>query len=211
MWEVSSLGRDREGREHEDRLTAIVENSTDVVVLVDPDAMIRYASPSMTSTLSHRAEDWINRPVLDLVSWSDREETLSCLREVLEAGMGSTVQFDTTLVRADGHQRRVAATIVNQVGGEAVDGLVITFRDVTDERDLQDELSRKAFNDELTGLANRALLLDSVDGALRKAARSAEAVVVLFLDLDRFKNVKNKEFWNSDSFMWRPRHTYAFS
>ena len=106
-------------------------------------------------------------------------------------GPGSTVKFEVSLVRVDGQRRRMEATIANLLGGDAVDGMVATFRDVTEQRNLERQLSHRAFHDELTGLANRALFLDRMDHALRVARPETDPLVVLFVDLDDFKSVND--------------------
>jgi diguanylate cyclase (GGDEF)-like protein/PAS domain S-box-containing protein len=64
--------------------------------------------------------------------------------------------------------------------------------DVTDRRHAQDQLIRDALYDTLTGLANRTLLMDRLEQSLGRAKRSQdETFAVLFLDLDRFKNVND--------------------
>ena len=60
-----------------------------------------------------------------------------------------------------------------------------------DRRRLQDELSRQAFHDSLTGLANRALFKDRVDHALKRFQRRRRPLAVFFLDLDRFKAIND--------------------
>ena len=106
-------------------------------------------------------------------------------------GPGSTVKFEVSLVRVDGERRRMEATIANLLGGDAVDGMVATFRDVTEQRNLERQLSHRAFHDELTGLANRALFLDRMDHALDVARPESDPPVVLFVDLDDFKSVND--------------------
>ncbi len=81
--------------------------------------------------------------------------------------------------------------MANLVGESAVDGIVATFRDVTEQRNLERQLSHRAFHDELTGLANRALFLDRMDHALRVTRPEGDPVVVLFVDLDDFKSVND--------------------
>ncbi|MGO8721215.1 MAG: diguanylate cyclase domain-containing protein [Acidimicrobiales bacterium] len=55
----------------------------------------------------------------------------------------------------------------------------------------QDELVHKAFHDPLTGLANRALFLDHIDGAFHRAARAGNLVFLLYIDLDEFKKIND--------------------
>ncbi len=191
MWALLAAVRALTERRGQDRLAAMVEHSSDVVLLVDDIGDIRYASPGLASTLGHRGDDWIDRPAIDLVSNEDRDAARRELRRVVELGPGHTVKFEASLVRVDGQRRRMEATVANLLGGEAVDGVVATFRDVTEQRDLERQLSHRAFHDELTGLANRALFLDRMDHALRVARPESDPVVVLFVDLDDFKSVND--------------------
>ncbi|MGD0439039.1 MAG: GGDEF domain-containing protein [Acidimicrobiales bacterium] len=55
----------------------------------------------------------------------------------------------------------------------------------------QDELVHKAFHDPLTGLANRALFVDHIDGAYHRAARAGNLVFLLYIDLDEFKTIND--------------------
>ncbi len=191
MWGLVATVRALTERRGQDRLAAMVEHSSDVVMLVDDDGDIRYASPGLTSTLGHRASDWISRPMIDLVVNDDRAAAEQQLQNLIGLGSGGTVKFEASLVRVDGQRRRMEATIANLIGGEAVDGIVATFRDVTEQRDLENQLSHRAFHDELTGLANRALFLDRMDHALRITRLDTDPVVVLFVDLDDFKSVND--------------------
>lgn len=191
MWGLVATVRSLTERRGQDRLAAMVEHSSDVVVLVDGVGNVKYASPGLSSTLGHRGSDWIGRPVIDLVVNDDRDAADRELENVIRLGSGGTVKFEASLVRVDGQRRRMEATIANLIGGEAVDGIVATFRDVTEQRDLESQLSHRAFHDELTGLANRALFLDRMDHALRIARADTDPVIVLFVDLDDFKSVND--------------------
>ena len=65
------------------------------------------------------------------------------------------------------------------------------MRDVTERLLLEDQLRRRAFQDPLTGLANRALFLDRLDQCMARAAREKCLVAVLFFDLDHFKAIND--------------------
>ena len=191
MWRLVATVRALTERKGQDRLAAMVEHSSDVVLLVDAQGVMNYASPGLASTLGHRPSDWTGRSLVDLVASDDRDAAAAELRKAAALPYGEMVKFEASLVRVDGQRRRVEATIANLLGGDAVDGLVATFRDVTEQRNLERQLSHRAFHDELTGLANRALFLDRMDHALRVTRPEDDPVVVLFVDLDDFKSVND--------------------
>ncbi len=191
MWRLVATVRALTERKGQDRLAAMVEHSSDVVLLVDANGVMNYASPGLASTLGHRPSDWTGRSLVDLVASDDRDAAAAELRKAAALPYGEMVKFEASLVRVDGQRRRVEATIANLLGGDAVDGLVATFRDVTEQRNLERQLSHRAFHDELTGLANRALFLDRMDHALRVTRPEDDPVVVLFVDLDDFKSVND--------------------
>jgi diguanylate cyclase (GGDEF)-like protein/PAS domain S-box-containing protein len=97
---------------------------------------------------------------------------------------------DTRFDRADGSHFPVTVTASPVVGGVSP-GAVIVFRDTSERRAFEEQLARHAFQDALTGLANRRLLLDHLDHALLQADRTGSQVAVLFCDVDRFKLVND--------------------
>ena len=70
-------------------------------------------------------------------------------------------------------------------------GRVWSFRDVTERKRLENELSHQAFHDLLTGLANKALFQDRLQFAIARCERTQERLALLFLDLDDFKAVND--------------------
>ncbi|MYN08631.1 EAL domain-containing protein [Pseudoduganella aquatica] len=69
--------------------------------------------------------------------------------------------------------------------------LIGVIEDVAQRKRYEQELTQLARQDALTGLANRALLLDRLTQAVSYARRASRWVAVLFLDLDRFKNIND--------------------
>src|ERR671921_1788731 len=74
--------------------------------------------------------------------------------------------------------------------GEIV-GAVVTFRDITERKALQEQLHHQAFYDPLSGLPNRALFMDRLEHALTRANRRGSKLAVLFTDLDNFKVIND--------------------
>ena len=85
---------------------------------------------------------------------------------------------------------RVSASKVVD-GQGVVSHLVMHIEDITDHRTLSDSLRLRALHDPLTMLPNRQLLIDRLAHALSRHHRHHEPVTVLYLDLDRFKDIND--------------------
>ena len=95
------------------------------------------------------------------------------------------------LKRRDGRSVQVQVRCSDLRADSTVGGLVLTLRDVTEQRQLEDELKYRAFHDSLTGLPNRLLFQDRAAHALAQARRGGKITGVLFVDLDDFKVVND--------------------
>ncbi|MFN8016990.1 MAG: EAL domain-containing protein [Acidimicrobiales bacterium] len=181
----------RSGRHREEaRYRALANNSSDLVVVTDEEGTIRYASPSVEAIAGHRREDLEGTSFLDIVHPEDHE-LLEAARGELEARPEAPVRVEYRLRHADGHWVRVETGWSNLMADPAVRGMVANSRDVSDRHALEEELRRKAFLDDLTGLPNRALFGDRVEQAVQRAHLGNGVVTVLFVDLDDFKTVND--------------------
>ena len=79
---------------------------------------------------------------------------------------------------------------VERIDGRVV-GRVWSFRDVSEEQRLRDELTRQAFHDALTDLPNRALLSERLTRQIAMADREKREIAVMFIDLDGFKQIND--------------------
>jgi len=120
------------------------------------------------------------------------QQLVDGIRDSLAHGQTEKFEGQLRLARSDGAAlwARVAAVIVGGEG-DAPSSFLIQVVDVTAEREAQQQLSYQAFHDALTGLRNRAWILDMLEVDLRTARRTASSVGVFFIDLDNFKLVND--------------------
>jgi diguanylate cyclase (GGDEF)-like protein/PAS domain S-box-containing protein len=171
------------------RFEVMIENGSDLVVVTDRDLVVSYVSPTLDHLLGHQPDAWQGRRLDQLVIAADREVPGNM--SALAGQKHGTPPADVRLLDGAGGQRTLALSCRDLTDNPAVTGLVWNGSDVTDRRELEDELTRQAFTDALTGLANRALFTDRLTQALARSARHGTNVGVLLVDLDRFKTVND--------------------
>jgi diguanylate cyclase (GGDEF)-like protein/PAS domain S-box-containing protein len=173
------------------KFQSLVQNSSDLVTLVGPELTVLYQSPGVAAVLGYRPEDLVGRNLSEIVHPDDWATVRARLTMVIAGGTGTISTVESRVAHTGGHWRVVETVITNLLADPDVGAIVLNTRDITDRRALEDELSRQAFHDPLTDLANRALFHDRVAHALDRADRGADPIAVLFLDIDEFKMVND--------------------
>ena len=177
-------------RQSEARFQTLVQNASDVILVARPDATITYQTPSATTTLGYEPGSLEGKRITALLHPEDVEQALAVYTGVaFRAGTSVTTQW--RIRHRDGSWRHTEVVANNLLSDPTVAGIVLTMRDVSERKALEEELKHQAFHDALSGLANRALFLDRLEHALARAARSQSLLAVLFLDLDDFKLVND--------------------
>jgi len=178
-------------RRTEARFRAMVQHATDVITVYAPDGQVVYQSPSVERVFGYAAESTTSGMDLATVTIpEDAQRVRTFLSEAARRQPGS-ISLEWRLRHKDGTGRDVEGVAINLLGEPDIGGVVLTIRDITERKALEEQLVHQAFHDALTGLANRALFQDRLTQALRNAARRGGHTVVLYLDLDDFKRVND--------------------
>lgn len=178
-------------RDSEARFRLLTENSTDIVLNLDANGVIRYASPSIALLGGYDPEQVVGRASIDLVDPEDRDR----VRAVHVRALGHPAETFTVEYRGivDGGEQRWFETHTRAVVDEdgVVRGVVSAVRDTSARRRNEAELSHAANTDPLTGLCNRRAFDREL--AQKIDARSpGDGGCLAIFDLDHFKRVNDR-------------------
>lgn len=149
---------------------SIVDKSTNGILVIDKQHQIRYANPTACQQFSCCTGHHV--ALLDLIR------------------PGRTVEVEGE--RLSPEQTGFVEISTEETIWEGQDALLVTLRDITLRKKAELQLVFDAFHDSLTQLPNRALLLDRLENRIRRQQRQFDSMfAVLFIDLDRFKNIND--------------------
>jgi len=186
-----ALARELHQRASEAHFRALIQNASDVILVVGSDNEITYQTPSAARVLGYHPSELEGRRLEQLLPADDIERSLSMLTRMRRYGVDHVAKSEWQLLCEDGRWIDADVICSNMLEDPDVHGLVLTIRDATDGRRLERELQHRAFHDSLTSLPNRGLFFDRLKGALARVAREDALVAVLFIDVDDFKAIND--------------------
>jgi diguanylate cyclase (GGDEF)-like protein/PAS domain S-box-containing protein len=185
--EAVALARSLEEGRTERRFRSLVEQSPDLIFVVNSDGVTNFMSPAAERLLGTTSSDL--RSLLQLVCAEDREQVAELVNGAYAGRAMKPVEFR---IDAQAECRWFEASATNMVDDDEVNGVVVNARDITERKALEDDLRHRVLHDDLTGIANRVLFRERLDHALRLRHDAGEAqVAALFIDIDDFKTVND--------------------
>ena len=125
-------------RASEERFRVLAEQSSDVILLTDADAIMMYASPSLTRIMGYALEDIVGHRGFEFVHPEDLPHLTQQLSDLLERGAGLAAEALLRMQHRDGSWRWVEAVVTNLLDMPGVRALVTTLRDVTERKRAQE-------------------------------------------------------------------------
>jgi diguanylate cyclase (GGDEF)-like protein/PAS domain S-box-containing protein len=157
----------------------------------DIAGQILNANPAFATITGMPLQDILGQPIGDVVHTTDNDQIDLLLREVSNAN-AVTQRDEFRLDNPPDYAtwvRVVVAPVRDRSSSSRI--AVVQIEDVTTERYAQDQLAHMALHDPLTGLPNRSLILDRIRTAQHRAERSGMRIGILYIDLDKFKDVND--------------------
>lgn len=168
------------------RFESLIQNSSDVIGILDKDGKIRYQSQAVKQILGFEPDQLIGNSCFEYIFQDDLEIVNDLFSTALDTP-SVTVTAEFRLKKANGEWIYCEANLKNLLNDQNVNGIVVNYRDISVRKKYEQEIQHIAFHDHLTGLPNRKLL----ENVLLKEITNNNNMALLFIDLDRFKVIND--------------------
>src|SRR5688572_16075457 len=178
-----------------ERAEVTLNSIGDAVVSTDVAGNVTYLNPVAERMTGWHRQEACGRPlqeVLRIIDADSREPALNPLALAILKDRTVGLSGNCLLIRRDGYESAIEDTAAPIHDGRGqVTGAVIVFHDVGVARAMSLKMSHLAQHDSLTGLPNRVLLNDRLNQAIEMARRHRQSLAVLYVDVDRFKQIND--------------------
>jgi len=190
IWVYADVTERKEAEEKLRLSATVLEHIGDAVMVVDAGGTIVAVNPAFTQITGYTESEALGHD-LGLTRSSRHDDTPGARlwQELVDSGYW---RGELWCVRKNGEEflEELTLTAVRDAAG-TVTHYVGVFSDITQLKQSQDKLDHMAHHDPLTQLPNRSLFNDRLQHAIDRAGRAGEQLALLFIDLDRFKNVND--------------------
>ena len=174
-------------KESEAKFRTLFNGAGDALYIIGFEGEFLEVNQAACEALGFNREELLAMKPCEVISCQQGLGCQECFSKVRAAGQ---LVFEAVHVRRDGtaYPVEVSSRLVDFSEKPAV---LAVARDITERKKAEEEIQQLAYYDTLTGLPNRLLFRDRLNQALAQASRDGRRSVVLFLDLDRFKEVND--------------------
>ena len=171
-------------KDSEARNRALLNAIPDLMLRIDKSGIIRECKGSRQTPFTHLPQQFTGKRVDEVMPFDVAKKAMHSIGIALEVGNVQIFEYDLSI---DNITHYFEARIVKSRDDE----VLTIIRDISDRKNAEKQVIQLAYYDHLTGLPNRLLFKDRLQQAQQRAMRSSRQVAILFLDLDRFKNIND--------------------
>ncbi len=180
-------------RASEERMRTMLEHAHDAVVSMDGNGCVTQWNRAAERLFGWTPIEAMGEPVADLIVPADlRLEFARIVASFVASANLEDVHQRVAVPALDRAGRPLSVEV--SLSATRIDGrweLTAFAHDVSERKQLEIRLREMALSDGLTGLANRRSFMETLDKAVSRAARLGHPMALLFLDLDRFKQIND--------------------
>jgi diguanylate cyclase (GGDEF)-like protein/PAS domain S-box-containing protein len=187
--------RTRELQQAKSKIETILFSTRDGIIGLDKKSNITFCNPTAANLLGYMKRDLLGRNYRALIAHSREDGQLYDEKETAIAHAFKNAEAitvtDEVMWKQDNSPLQAEYTVSPILDNNDVEGVVITFRDVAERREMEKKLEKMARFDQLTNLANRALFMEQLKKAISRAKRTNKKVGVVYVDLNNFKPIND--------------------
>jgi len=178
-------------RSSEEKYRTIVENMKEGYCEVNREGYVTFVNAAMSEICGYASEEILGMHSDQFIIEESRTQVLSRCVGLIE-GHEEVAEFDYPILRKDGRKRHigVSVSLIRNASGDRT-GYRTIVRDAEARKRYEEELIYMAYHDPLTGLKNRKGFYERLESDILRAKRYGGQVVLLYIDIDRFKEVND--------------------
>ena len=170
------------------RLEGILQSLPDPCFILDREGRYLDVMGGAEELLAANREHLLNKTIDEVLPPEDAQPLMAAVQATLDTGRPVRLEYSLHTLSGPRHFEGATAPIQLDERQRAVIWLA---RDKTAQKDAEEKLLHLAYHDQLTGLANRKLMVQRINEALARARRQSRYGAVLFFDIDRFKDIND--------------------
>ena len=180
--------------QQKERLQITFSAMAEGVIITNSNGLIEYINPAAEKISGWLNNDVTHKAVAEIFTYFNEETGKKQLPAILNSLKNADCSQQNHVLSTKSGERRLIEEIATPLmdrSGNSIVGAVAVIRDITQALEYSRQLAFQANHDALTRLPNRTLLCDRLEHAISKAKRINGMLAVLFMDLDRFKQIND--------------------
>ncbi len=171
-------------RRSEQKHAALINALPDMMFRVTGSGIVLEFRGTPDAPFSRSMSRFIGKPLREFLPNEVAVRSLTAVEGALNTGKTQVYEYRVPTKNDDHHYEARVVT-------SGTDEVLVVVRDISDRKEAEEHILKLAYFDTLTGLPNRTLFKDRLNQSMQRARRDGKAVGVIFLDLDRFKNIND--------------------
>ena len=168
----------------------LAELSYELCIIVDAQGVVKYANPAHRIILGYEPDEMLGKNIFSFIHPADKRQSHLAWNDVF-AGTSSLAHVECRFRHANGSWLHAEAFGRDRRDDPAIQGLIVTSRDITERVNLECHLREQALTDPLTELPNHRAVMLMLEHEYERAHRLQRPLSILFVDGDHFKHVND--------------------
>ncbi|HMA54844.1 MAG TPA: diguanylate cyclase [Acidobacteriota bacterium] len=161
---------------------------TEGLVLTDPEGRFTFVNPAAARMLGYTPVEMIDRQVISFVP---RDQHAIVRRADEKRSKGISDRYELVFLHRDGSRRTFLVSGGPRIQGARFGGTMAVLTDITERKQMEEEIRSLSLRDELTGLYNRRGFMTLADHVLKTANRLKKMTALIYLDVDNLKTIND--------------------